>query len=109
MWFLSRRPLSDLPAPVVIEAVHQFPANFVPKKCTCPGSVSSLLLQFCHLRSELGTAPNEALILRCLSFVRCPLPSVSRLCVVSGFIEMLCGVVVAAVLRQPSTRRSSRT
>ncbi|KAG1857082.1 hypothetical protein F4604DRAFT_1202935 [Suillus subluteus] len=36
MVFLSRRPLSDLPAPVVMEAACQLPANFIPKKRTHP-------------------------------------------------------------------------
>jgi len=93
--------LSDLPAPVVIEASRQLPAAFVPKKRTRPESVKSLLSHFCCLRAELGAAPNEALFARCLPFIKRPLPSVPHLCVISGYIEMMYGEVVAAALRLP--------
>ncbi|KAG2107451.1 uncharacterized protein F5147DRAFT_802633, partial [Suillus discolor] len=48
-----------------------------------------------------SAAPNEVLFARCLPYIRRDLPSVSRLCVVSGYFEMLYGEAVAAALRRP--------
>jgi hypothetical protein len=94
--------LTDLPASVVIEAARQLPSAFVPKKRTRSESVKCLLLHFCRLRAELDAEPDEVLFSRFSSIVSdLPLPSVSRLCVISGYIEMLYGEAVAAALRRP--------
>jgi hypothetical protein len=93
--------LTDLPASVVIEAAHQLPSAFVPKKYTRAESVHFLLLHFSHLCAELVAAPDKLLFTRYLSYIEHPLPSVSRLCIISGYIEMLYGEVVAAALCRP--------
>ncbi|KAG2134231.1 hypothetical protein BD769DRAFT_1714369 [Suillus cothurnatus] len=93
--------LTDLPVSVVIEAACQLPSAFVPKKRTCAESVHFILLHFSRLHAELVAAPDELLFTRYLSYIEHPLPSVSRLCVISGYIEMLYGEVVAAALRRP--------
>jgi hypothetical protein len=93
--------LTDLPASVVIEAAHQLPSAFVPKKRTHAESVHFLLLHFSRLCTELVAAPDKLLFTRYLSYIEHPLPSVSCLCVISGYIEMLYGEVVAAALRRP--------
>lgn len=62
--------------------------------------LSQLPNSFCRLHSELDAAPDEVLFARHLPFIKCSSPSVSPLCVFSDYIEMLYGVVIAA-LRQP--------
>lgn len=99
--FPKTTPLPDLPAPLVIEAVRRLPSALVPKERTRPDSVEYLLLHFCRLRSELGVVPDKALFARDHPFIKCPLPSVSCLCVISGYIEMwFYGEAVAAALRR---------
>ncbi|KAG1738941.1 hypothetical protein EDD22DRAFT_959430 [Suillus occidentalis] len=89
--------LTDLPASVVIEVAHQLPLAFVPKKCTHSKAVKCLLLHFCCMQAELGAAPDEVLFSH-FSSIDLPLPSVSHLCVISGYIQMLYGEVVTATL-----------
>jgi hypothetical protein len=50
---------------------------------------------------ELVAAPDELLFTRYLPYIEHPLPSVSCLCIISGYIEMLYGEVVAAALCRP--------
>ncbi|KAG1784166.1 hypothetical protein EV702DRAFT_1040578 [Suillus placidus] len=93
--------LTDLPTSVVIEVARQLPSAFVPKKRTRPESVKFLLSHFSCLCAKLGAAPDKVLFSRYLSFIKHPLPSVSRLCIISAYIEMLYGEAVATALRRP--------
>ncbi|KAG1797522.1 uncharacterized protein HD556DRAFT_1441080 [Suillus plorans] len=91
--------LSELAASVVVEAARQLPSAFVPKKRTHFESIKSILLHFSCLRAELGAVSDEALFAHYTKFIKCPLPSVSRLCLISAYIEMLYREVIAAALR----------
>ncbi|KAG1907962.1 uncharacterized protein F5891DRAFT_1180979 [Suillus fuscotomentosus] len=99
--FPKTTSLLDLPAPVVVEAARQHPSALVPKEHTRLDSAEYLLLHFCRLRPELDVVPNKALFARDHPFIKCSLPSVSCLCVISGYIEMwFYGEAVAAALRR---------
>jgi hypothetical protein len=73
-----------------------FLPHFAPKRRNRGEAVIALLAHFSRMRAELTLLNDQSLFERCLPCITQPLPSISRLPVISGYLEVLYGTAVAA-------------